>query len=339
MDYARYDGAALQDQQEAAADGADAPRLQGAGKLSCDVCGLNCISVNVLLVHKRSHTVEKPFKCNHCNRSYKQRSSLEEHRDRCHVYIQNKCPSERADDGHPTRTHMGPERALLLDRLASNVAKRKSSMPQKFTGDNGVCLDLSFNHRNDLKDAPPGLPVPGRDRAAPQPRALPHPADPRRPRRHELRQRPRDGGAPAWRGPPAPGPGRPRAPPARPVQPGAPAQPPAAPPPAAPGGAAGHAGGGRGRAGAGRRVPLRPLPGGVPGLRHVHHPHGLPRLPRPAGVQRVRPPQPRPLRVLLPHSPRRAPPRTEVGHAHRHGQPSHTHTHTHTHTQEHNTHG
>lgn len=29
---------------------------------------------------------------------------------------------------------MGTERALLLDRLASNVAKRKSSMPQKFTG-------------------------------------------------------------------------------------------------------------------------------------------------------------------------------------------------------------
>lgn len=28
----------------------------------------------------------------------------------------------------------GAERALVLDRLASNVAKRKSSMPQKFVG-------------------------------------------------------------------------------------------------------------------------------------------------------------------------------------------------------------
>ncbi|XP_027131496.1 zinc finger protein Aiolos [Larimichthys crocea] len=59
---------------------------------------------------------------------------------------------------------MGTERALLLDRLASNVAKRKSSMPQKFTGDNGVCLDLSFNrelvHRTDIKDPPPGSPGP-----------------------------------------------------------------------------------------------------------------------------------------------------------------------------------
>lgn len=28
----------------------------------------------------------------------------------------------------------GAERALVLDRLASNVAKRKSSLPQKFVG-------------------------------------------------------------------------------------------------------------------------------------------------------------------------------------------------------------
>ena len=29
------------------------------------------------------------------------------------------------------KAEMGTERALVLDRLASNVAKRKSSMPQK----------------------------------------------------------------------------------------------------------------------------------------------------------------------------------------------------------------
>lgn len=39
-----------------------------------------------------------------------------------------------AEDSQTSRTQMGTERALLLDRLASNVAKRKSSMPQKFTG-------------------------------------------------------------------------------------------------------------------------------------------------------------------------------------------------------------
>ncbi|GLD55576.1 zinc finger protein Aiolos-like protein, partial [Lates japonicus] len=193
-DYSRYESAALPDTHAAAAaegtcvSGAVTPRIQATGKLNCDICGLSCVSINVLLVHKRSHTgerpfhctqcgasftqkgnllrhiklhsgekpfkcpmcsyacrrrdalsghlrthsVEKPFKCNHCSRSYKQRSSLEEHRERCHVYIQSKGPTER-EDSHTSRTQMGTERALLLDRLASNVAKRKSSMPQKFT--------------------------------------------------------------------------------------------------------------------------------------------------------------------------------------------------------------
>ncbi|XP_067440436.1 zinc finger protein Aiolos-like isoform X2 [Thunnus thynnus] len=225
VDYSRYDSATLTDAHTAATTegayvpGAVAPRIQATGKLNCDICGLSCVSINVLLVHKRSHTgerpfhcsqcgasftqkgnllrhiklhsgekpfkcpmcsyacrrrdalsghlrthsVEKPFKCNHCSRSYKQRSSLEEHRERCHVYIQSKGPAER-EDGHTSRTPMGTERALLLDRLASNVAKRKSSMPQKFTGDNGVCLDLSFNRelvpRTDVKDPLPSSPGP-----------------------------------------------------------------------------------------------------------------------------------------------------------------------------------
>uniref|UniRef100_A0A3B5LST1 C2H2-type domain-containing protein n=1 Tax=Xiphophorus couchianus TaxID=32473 RepID=A0A3B5LST1_9TELE len=200
VDYSRYEVASLPDGQttgalDEAADGGYAPgstaaRIPTQGKLSCDICGLSCISINVLLVHKRSHTgerpfhctqcgasftqkgnllrhiklhsgekpfkcpmcsyacrrrdalsghlrthsVEKPFKCNHCSRSYKQRSSLDEHRERCHVYIQSKGPAERGEQPHTARSQMGSERALLLDRLASNVAKRKSSMPQKFTG-------------------------------------------------------------------------------------------------------------------------------------------------------------------------------------------------------------
>ncbi|XP_034544142.1 zinc finger protein Aiolos-like isoform X2 [Notolabrus celidotus] len=224
VDYSRYDG--LTDTHAAdsvsGAEGSYMPgasRVQTTGKLSCDICGLSCVSINVLMVHKRSHTgerpfhcsqcgssftqkgnllrhiklhsgekpfkcpmcsyacrrrdalsghlrthsVEKPFKCNHCSRSYKQRSSLEEHRERCHVYIQSKGPTER-EDGQTSRTQMGTERALLLDRLASNVAKRKSSMPQKFTGDNGVCLDLSFNreliHHSDMKEPSSGSPGP-----------------------------------------------------------------------------------------------------------------------------------------------------------------------------------
>ncbi|CAJ1053057.1 zinc finger protein Aiolos-like isoform X2 [Xyrichtys novacula] len=229
VDYSRgYEGVDLTDTHAAeSADGGEgtylpealAPRIQTTGKLNCDICGLSCVSINVLMVHKRSHTgerpfhcsqcgssftqkgnllrhiklhsgekpfkcpmcsyacrrrdalsghlrthsVEKPFKCNHCSRSYKQRSSLEEHRERCHVYIQSKGPAER-EDGQTSRTQMGTERALLLDRLASNVAKRKSTMPQKFTGDNGVCLDLSFNreliHHSDMKEPSSGSPGP-----------------------------------------------------------------------------------------------------------------------------------------------------------------------------------
>ncbi|XP_077184950.1 zinc finger protein Eos isoform X4 [Paroedura picta] len=120
------------------------------GKLKCDICGMVCIGPNVLMVHKRSHTGERPFhcnqcgasftqkgnllrhiklhsgekpfkcpfcnyacrrrdaltghlrthsvssptvgkpyKCNYCGRSYKQQSTLEEHKERCHNYLQS----------------------------------------------------------------------------------------------------------------------------------------------------------------------------------------------------------------------------------------------------------
>ncbi|KAM4692104.1 zinc finger protein Aiolos [Rhinophrynus dorsalis] len=172
----------------------------GLGKLYCDICGLSCNSLNVLLVHKRSHTgerpfqcnqcgasftqkgnllrhgklhtgekpfkchlcsyacqrrdalsghlrthsVEKPYKCEFCGRSYKQRSSLEEHKERCRVFLQNTRESASEESRQP-KPEMGSERALVLDRLASNVAKRKSSMPQKFIGEKRQCYDVAYN--------------------------------------------------------------------------------------------------------------------------------------------------------------------------------------------------
>lgn len=37
-----------------------------------------------------SPTVGKPYKCSYCGRSYKQQCTLEEHRDRCHSYLQSR---------------------------------------------------------------------------------------------------------------------------------------------------------------------------------------------------------------------------------------------------------
>lgn len=48
-------------------------------------------------------------------------------------------------------SQMGSDRALVLDRLANNVAKRKSTMPQKFVGKGKNLLSLCNENVSALK--------------------------------------------------------------------------------------------------------------------------------------------------------------------------------------------
>ncbi|XP_056370942.1 zinc finger protein Eos isoform X1 [Oenanthe melanoleuca] len=181
------------------------------GKLRCDVCGMVCIGPNVLMVHKRSHTGERPFqcqqcgasftqkgnllrhiklhsgekpfkcpfcsyacrrrdalsghlrthsvssptvgkpyKCSSCGRSYKQQSSLEEHRERCHSFLRSLPAENPAQTGEEIReldmvpeALLHPERPTFIERLAGSFTKRKRSTPQKFVGEKQMRLALS----------------------------------------------------------------------------------------------------------------------------------------------------------------------------------------------------
>uniref|UniRef100_UPI00398E5A66 zinc finger protein Aiolos-like isoform X2 n=1 Tax=Pristiophorus japonicus TaxID=55135 RepID=UPI00398E5A66 len=116
----------------------------GEKPFKCHLCNYACRRRDALAGHLRTHSIDKPYKCSFCGRSYKQRSSLEEHKDRCHSYLQSTglyTPAETKEVvQHSLKAEMGSERALVLDRLASNVAKRKSSMPQKFIGEKQFCF-------------------------------------------------------------------------------------------------------------------------------------------------------------------------------------------------------
>nr|XP_033795734.1 zinc finger protein Eos isoform X3 [Geotrypetes seraphini] len=185
------------------------------GKLKCDICGMVCIGPNVLMVHKRSHTGERPFhcnqcgasftqkgnllrhiklhsgekpfkcpfcnyacrrrdaltghlrthsvssptvgkpyKCNYCGRSYKQQNTLEEHKERCHTYLQslNAEPQHlSAQQGEEMRDlELVPDSLLhpsdrpsFIDQLTNSLTKRKRSTPQKFVGEKQMRLTLS----------------------------------------------------------------------------------------------------------------------------------------------------------------------------------------------------
>ncbi|NXG69730.1 IKZF4 protein, partial [Baryphthengus martii] len=66
----------------------------GEKPFKCPFCNYACRRRDALTGHLRTHsvsspTVGKPYKCNYCGRSYKQQSTLEEHKERCHNYLQS----------------------------------------------------------------------------------------------------------------------------------------------------------------------------------------------------------------------------------------------------------
>ncbi|XP_006901657.1 PREDICTED: DNA-binding protein Ikaros-like isoform X5 [Elephantulus edwardii] len=112
----------------------------GEKPFKCHLCNYACRRRDALTGHLRTHSVGKPHKCGYCGRSYKQRSSLEEHKERCHNYLQSMglpgtlYPVIKEETNHSEMAEdlckIGSERSLVLDRLASNVAKREKCLSE-----------------------------------------------------------------------------------------------------------------------------------------------------------------------------------------------------------------
>ncbi|XP_057709244.1 zinc finger protein Helios-like isoform X2 [Corythoichthys intestinalis] len=141
----------------------------GEKPFKCPFCSYACRRRDALTGHLRTHAVGKPHKCNYCGRSYKQRSSLEEHKERCHSYLQSIGLDSTAKTGpyagelpkepRPMATF---ERPLVIERMHSNVGKRKSTTPQKFVGEKlgrfsypemGYEMGLKFEKQAELLSA------------------------------------------------------------------------------------------------------------------------------------------------------------------------------------------
>ncbi|XP_068123718.1 zinc finger protein Eos isoform X5 [Hyperolius riggenbachi] len=85
----------------------------GEKPFKCPFCNYACRRRDALTGHLRTHavsspTVGKPYKCNYCGRSYKQQNTLEEHKERCHNYLQS-----LNNEGQHLSSHSGEKQMRL----------------------------------------------------------------------------------------------------------------------------------------------------------------------------------------------------------------------------------